>query len=201
MPRRHQEQAQLARRAVVAGDARRDDDLAGGMAVEHGGLAAVEAPAVRRLRRRGLDIGEIETRRALRMREREIERAVGDFGQHRLLLRLAAAFRDQRGADHDGGEIGLGDQPAAERFHQDAGLDRAAAEPAIGLGDRQRQPAELGELLPDRGAEAERIVGDPAAVIGVVGFGDEAVGAFAQQALLVAQGEVHLIYFASWPVF
>ena len=36
---------------------------AGGVAVEHGGLVAVEAPAVRRLRRRGLDIGEIEARR------------------------------------------------------------------------------------------------------------------------------------------
>ena len=62
--------------------------------------------------------------------------------------------------------------------------------------DRQRQPAEIGELFPDRRAEAERIVRDLAAVIGVIGLADEAVGTFAQQPLLVAQGEVHLIYFA-----
>ena len=46
------------------------------------------------------------------------------------------------------------------------------------------------------GAEAERIAGDPAAVIGGIGLADEAVGTFAQQPLLVAQGKVHLIYFA-----
>ncbi|MHC2256571.1 hypothetical protein ACVILK_006263 [Bradyrhizobium embrapense] len=45
----------------------------------------------------------------------------------------------------------LGHQAAAECFHQQPDLDRAAAEPAMGFGDRQRQPAELGELLPDRG--------------------------------------------------
>lgn len=72
----------------------------------------------------------------------------------------------------------------------------STAPPPMGLGDRQRQPAEIGELLPDIGAEAEWIVGDPAAVIGGVGLADEAVGTFAQQPLLVTQGEVHLIYFA-----
>ena len=91
------------------------------------------------------------------MRERQTERTVGDLWQHRLLLRLAAAFRDQAGADHHRREIGFGDQPAPEGFHHDAGLDRAGAEPAIGFGNRQRQPAEIGELFPDRGAEAERI--------------------------------------------
>src|SRR6185436_5706270 len=87
-------------------------------------------------------------------------------------------------------------EAAAEGFHQDTDLDGATTEPTIGLGDRQRQPAELGEFLPDIRAEAEWIVGDPAAVIGGIGFVDEAVGTFAQQPLLVAQGQVHLIYFA-----
>ena len=157
---------------------------------------SVEAPAVRRFLRRGPDVGEIEARLAFRMRECQIQRTVGDLWQQRLLLRLRAAFRDQRCADHDGREIGLGDQAAPERFHQDADLDRAAAEPAMGLGDRQRQPAEIGELLPDIGAEAERIAGDLAAVIGGIGLADEAVGTFAQQPLLVAWGKVHLICFA-----
>ena len=146
---RHQEQAELARLAIALIDARRNDDLSGGVAVEHGGLVAVEAPAVRRLLRGGPNVRQIEARLALRMRKRQNQRAVGDFWQQRLLLRFAAAFRDQRCADHDGGEIGLGDEAAAECFHQDADLDRAAAEPAMGFGDRQRQPAELGEFFPD----------------------------------------------------
>ena len=193
---RHQEQAELARFAGAVIDAGRDDDLSGGVAVEHGGLVSVEAPAVRRLLRRGPDVGEIEARLTFRMRECQIQRAVGDLWQQRLLLRFRAAFRYQRCADHDGGEIRLGDKPAPERFHQDADLDRAAAEPAMGLGNRQRQPAEIGELLPDVGAEAERIAGDLAAVIGGIGLADEAVGTFAQQPLLVARGKVHLICFA-----
>ena len=113
---------------------------------------------------------QIEARLTFRMRECQNQRAVGDIWQQRL-LRFRAAFRDQRRADHDGREIRLGDEAAPECFHQDADLDRAAAEPAMGLGDRQRQPAEIGELLPDVGAEAERIAGDLAAVIGGIGLG------------------------------
>ena len=137
-----------------------------------------------------------KTRRTFRMRERKNQRTVGNLGKNGLLLRLASAFGYKRRADHDGCKIGLRDQAAAERFHQDAGFDRAGAEPAIGLADRQRQPAEVGELFPDVGAETKRIAGNAAAVIGVIGPGDEAVDAFAQQALLVAQGKVHLNYFA-----
>ena len=99
-------------------------------------------------------MSEIETCGALGMRERQMQRSVGDLGQYRLLLRLAAAFRDQRGADHYACEIRLVDQPAPERFHHDAGLDRAGAEPAIVFADRQRQPAEIGELFPGLAAEA-----------------------------------------------
>ena len=131
------------------------------------------------------------------MRERQIERAVGDRRQQRLLLRLAAAFGDQCRADHHRGEIGFGNQPAPERFHQDADLDRAAAKPAMVLGDRQRQPAELGELLPDLGAEAERIVRQETAMVGVVGLRHKTFGTLTQHPLLVAQCKVHLIYFTT----
>jgi hypothetical protein len=51
---------------------------------------------------------------------------------------------------------------------------------------RQCQPAEIGELFPDGGTEAERIGRDAAAVIDVIGLGNEAIDAFAQQPLLVA---------------
>ena len=127
------------------------------------------------------------------MRECQTQRTVGDFWQQRLLLRVRAEFRDQRRADHDGREIRLGDKAAPERFHQYADFDRTAAEPAVGLGNRQRQPAEFGELLPEIGTEAERFAGDLSAVIGGIGLADKAVGTFAQQPLLVTRGKVHLI--------
>jgi hypothetical protein len=139
---------------------------------------------------------EIEARRALRMREGQTERTIGDVRQHRLLLRLAAAFGDQAGADHHRRQIRFGNQSAPEGFHHDTRLDRAGAEPAVFLRNRQRQPAEIGKLFPDRGTVAERIARAAAAVIGVIGFRDEAVDTLAQQALLVAEVEVHLFCFS-----
>src|SRR5260370_41397822 len=93
--------------------------------------------------------------------------------------------------------MGLGKEPTPERFHKKAGPDRAVAESAIGFTDRQRQPAEIGELFPDRRTEAELIAGLTAAMIGVVGPADKAIGTFAQQPLRVAQRKAHLIYFAT----
>src|SRR5205823_11105181 len=83
-----EEQAKPARRAVIIGNTRGDDDLARGIAIEHRGLVTVEAPAVSGLCRHRLDLGEIETRRAFRMRESKNKRTIGDFGQDRLLLRV-----------------------------------------------------------------------------------------------------------------
>ena len=59
---------------------------------------------------------------------------------------MSAAGRPQ----HDGGEIGLDHERAAERLHDDHGLDRAAAETAVGFGEGQAEQAEIGELRPDR---------------------------------------------------
>src|SRR5437879_4511157 len=56
---------------------------------------------------------------------------------------------------------------------------------------------EHGKLLPHRRAEAERIIRHLAAMIGIVAFGHEALGAFAQQPLLVTEIEVHRVYSAA----
>ena len=55
--------------------------------------------------------------------------------EQRLLLCFAAASRDKAGANHDGGEIGFGHQPAPECLHQYPYLDRAAAEAAMLFGN------------------------------------------------------------------
>ena len=65
--RRSQEQADPAGRTLMVMDMRGDDDLIGGMAVEHSDLAAGEAPALCRLVRDGRDLGQIKPCRALGM--------------------------------------------------------------------------------------------------------------------------------------
>src|SRR2546430_11869634 len=87
-PRTHQEQADIAGAAVIAGEARGDDELRRRAAVDDRNLGAVEPPAVRHLSRRGLDMGEVEARGALRVRKRQRQPALGNLPKHLLLLRL-----------------------------------------------------------------------------------------------------------------
>src|SRR6185437_13122568 len=93
--RRHQEQAEIARAAVIAGKARGDDKLRRRAAVDDSDLGAVEPPAVRHLPCRGPDMGEVEARGAFRMCKRQRQSALGNLPQHLLLLRLGAAAFDQ----------------------------------------------------------------------------------------------------------
>ena len=69
-------------------------------------------------------------------------------------MRLAAAEPQQAAAEHDGREIRLQRQRAAERLHHDHGLDRPAAEAAVLLARTAAEQAELGILLPQRAAPA-----------------------------------------------
>ena len=85
-----QREAVLAR--AVAGDARRDDELAGAVAAEHDALGAFEHIAALAVGlRRGRDVGEIEAGLRLLMRERERQRAIDDRRDHLGLHRLARA--------------------------------------------------------------------------------------------------------------
>jgi len=64
----------------------------------------------------------------------------------------------------------------------------AAAKPAIGFIDRQRQPAEIGEFFPDVSTEAERLGCHAGRCVRVIGLGQRSGRPLsAQQALLVAQ--------------
>src|SRR5262245_5508804 len=134
------------------------------------------------------------------MRKGKIERAFGDLRKQCRLLRICAAAGDQPRTDYDGGKIRLGHQPAPERLHQNPDFNGSPAEAAVLFGNRQRQPAEVGELLPDRRTEAVGLGRSLAPVVGGISSTDKTVGAFAQQALLVAEGEVHLST-SLWRVF
>jgi hypothetical protein len=104
---------------------------------------------------------------------------------------MVAAALHQRGREDAVADIGFGHQVTAETLHDRHDLDRAAAQPTIGLGDRQHQPTEFGHLRP-----AARIAvgafGEPLQPVGRTPFiFTKTLGAVAQHLLLVAVGELH----------
>ena len=160
-------------------------------------LGAVQHPAAAALLRGGHHVGHVVARLPLAVRERELHAAVGDRRQHARLLRLAAAETHRGAAQHDGRQIRLQDQRAAERLHHQHDLDRAAAEPAVFLGERQTEQPEFGVLRPQRGAPAARFLEVVLALIERVAIGHQPIDAVLQQALFIGECEVHLVCLAS----
>ena len=141
--------------------------------------------------RRGHHVGDVVARLPLAVRERQLHAAIGDRRQHARLLRLAAAQPHRGAAQHHRRQVRLQDQRAAERLHHQHDLDRAAAEPAVLLGERQAEQAQLGVLRPQRGAPAVRLLVVVLALIERVAVGHQPIDAVLQQALFVGEGEVH----------
>lgn len=73
------------------------------------------------------------------MRHRETQRTIGDLRDQRFLLRRAAGKLERGAGQHHGREIRFQGNDPAQRFHDDHGLDAAAAEPAMLLGERKAQ--------------------------------------------------------------
>ncbi len=140
------------------------------------------------------DIAEIVARVLLELRERKGLAAVDDAGNVRGLLLGRTAMAQEAAADHDGGEIRLQHQRLAERLHHDHGFDRAGAEAAIGLRERQAEQALLGELAPDGLAPAALLLLVLLARIEIVGVGQQTVDAFLEKALLLGQIKIHVLY-------
>ncbi len=158
---------------------------------DHDFLAARQMPAVAGLRRHGGHIFQREARLRLGVRQRNQLLAFGDFRQQRGLLLRRAERADQAARQHDGREIRLDDQRAADRLHDDADFDRAGAKPTKVFGIRQAEPAEIGQLAPDVAGEAVGALQDRAALFKAVAPGDEARCGFAKQPLFVGQRQVH----------
>ena len=93
--------------------------------------------------------------------------------------------------EHDRCEIRLDHQRLAHRLHDDHGLDRARAEAAIGLGERQAEQALLGELLPGRLAPARLRRAVLLALLEVVEVVQQAFHAILEKPLLLGQIEIH----------
>jgi len=97
----------------------------------------------------------------------------------------------QRAAQNDAGKIGLDNERPAERLHYQPRVHRAAAETAFSLGERQTQQTQLGEGGPDIAAPSVRLRAETLARLEAVGVGDQSIHAVLEQALVVAEVEVH----------
>ena len=104
---------------------------------------------------------------------------------------LVAGEPQRRAAEHDGRQIRLQREDAPERLHNQHHFDRAAAEPAVVLGKRQTQQAELGILCPNPAAPTLGLGEVGAALIEPVMVGEQPVDRVAQQPLLFGQIEIH----------
>src|SRR5262249_27647865 len=83
------------------------------------------------------------------------------------------------------------DEPATERLHDDQRVDRVAAGAAVGLGQRDRQRAEIGELAPEIAAEAGVGGDDVLALVELVAALEQPRERVAQLVLLLGEVEVH----------
>src|SRR5260221_676425 len=187
-----EKEADPRRLARAAGGARRDDDAVGAFAVQHHALLTAEHEAGGDRLRRGRDIGEVVARLPLGMGEGEAEIAGGDRRDHLLALRRAAGKAKEAAAEHDRREVRLEHEAASEGFHDDHRLDRRAADAAQLFGEGQAEQAELGILRPARFAVAERLLRIGLALLEGVFLVDQAGDRVLEQALLVAEVEIHL---------
>jgi hypothetical protein len=125
------------------------------------------------------------------MGEGKAEFACRDGGEKRALLLLAGAAAEQAAAEHHGGEVGLQRQGAPERFHDDHGFDRTAAEAAMLLREGQGQEAEFGILRPQIPAPALLGLAVLLAALEVVAVGQQPIHAVLQEPLLLGEVEIH----------
>ena len=181
---------------LLSGDTRRDDDLPGGIAVEHGGLPAVEAPALRRLRwpwsrpRRDRSAPRVPNARTPDRANRRRSSAAAPASAPRCRIHRSAPRRSRPWRDRARKPARARTLPSGYRSRPRRRRARHRLPVSAAPASRVRRTASRSR------AEAERIARQPAAMIGVVGLADKAFGTFTQQPLLVAQGKVHMFYFA-----
>ena len=186
----HEEQADAMPGAVVAGGAGGDDQGIGAVAVQDEGLLPGQAPRRATVAGWGfhgasVDVVQAPAGLALGLGIGQHALAGGD-ARHQFGQLLGAGSVAQQAAAHDdGGKVGLDDQGAAEGFHDDAGLDRAAAEAAMLLGKGKAEQALVGELLPHHAIPAILVAAVAFAGVEGVEVRGHAVHAVLQQPLFL----------------
>ena len=155
------------------------------------GLRSIQHPSRAVTLGGGHDIRQVVARLAFAVREGQLQAALGDRRQDRLLLVRRTRDVQCGSGQHDGGEIRLQHQHAAECLHHQHDFLGAAAEAAVFLGERQAEQAEFGELRPDRGGIALGQRHVALALRETVRVAQHARDALDQQPLVVGWFEVH----------
>ncbi len=172
-------------------DARADDQPIRLRAGKDEGFVAGDAPGAGAFAGAGGDIGEIVTRLPLVMGEGHAQRAAGDRGDQLGALHRVCRVAQEPTGEHHGREIGFEHETAPERLHDDHGLDRAAAEPALGLGEGEAEKPHFGIPRPEIGRPALRGLQIFLPLLEIIMLGDEFLDAVLEQRLFLAKIEIH----------
>ena len=170
-----------------------DQVVAGGLAVEHVGLGAVEAQAVAVDRGGEAHVALVPAVVALGDGGDQAHLAAGDAGQPVALLLLGAALEDGQRGQHGGGQVRAGHGAAAQLLEEHPGVGERASFAAVLLGDEDAQPAGGGQPAP--GLQGRGLVGGgdlQQRLLGVFGR-DEAAGGRLQHFLFGGQRQVHIL--------
>ena len=120
-----------------------------------------------------------------------------DAGEPRLLL-VGAARAGQHAARQDrADEVGRRGDGPAELLVDDDALEGGHARAAVLLGELQADQVEVGELLPQLGRVADRVVLELAHHAERAGGGDHAAHRLTEHLLLGAEGQVQHVVFSS----
>ena len=126
------------------------EHVVGDVGVGDEDLLAVDDEAVVDALGGGGQRADVGARLGLGHRDR-LDRADGDPAEDLLLLLLGAEFLRGAGDDQRRRVAADRSQPARGLFHEQAGVEHRAAAAAVLLGDRDPEPAELGDLLVEVG--------------------------------------------------
>src|SRR5690606_14651679 len=129
------EQADTLLVTHVTGGAGGNQDLAGGVAADHHGLATAQAPAAAVLAGSGLYVEQVVVAARLFQGHGGLQFAAGDGAQQFFLLLVIAQLADQAAGQDDRLHVGLQADATAQLFHDQHGFHAAAAETAQLLGE------------------------------------------------------------------
>ena len=135
--------------ALVAGEARHDDELVDGVALDDEALGAAEQGVGAVERQRRLDVARVERSDRFGDRQRARQLSRRDRAEELLLLVRRARFADGRDELRDGREQRAGRDDPAELLRQDGQLEHAEPDATEALGDRERRPPEVDHRRPE----------------------------------------------------
>ena len=170
----------LRRHEHRVGDRRPGHELL--QAGQHPAAAAALGPRGRRLR--------VPVQLALHQGQGGPRAAVGDGGQPAVLLGRAACGEDGVTSQH-GGQVRARIGGPAQLVEEDGRLDHAEPAPAVLLGQRETEPAELRHLLPERLALAARVVEHGPHERRLAVLVEEGARGILQELLIGAEREIH----------